>query len=141
MGSGNPFKRQGSRLGMTTLLIVDDSKLARIVVGKAVAGLQPDWERIEASDAEAAIARIDEGGVDVAILDYNMPGRNGLDLAEDLRTRHPDMPIALATANVQDEIIARARQADVAFIPKPVTEDGIRGFLSGAALKLRSVKA
>jgi len=27
---------------------------------------------------------------------------------------------------------------DVAFVPKPVTEDGLRGFLSGAALQLRS---
>lgn len=126
---------------MTTLLIVDDSKLARIVVGKAVGGLQPDWTRLEAANADEAISRIDAGGVDVAILDYNMPGRNGLDLAEHLRAAHPDMPIALATANVQDEIIARARNANVAFIAKPVTEEGVRGFLSGAALKLRSAGA
>jgi hypothetical protein len=48
------------------------------------------------------------------------------------------MPIAVATANVQDEIIARARAANAAFIAKPVTEDGMRGFISGAALRLRS---
>jgi CheY-like chemotaxis protein len=123
---------------MTTLLIVDDSKLARIVVGKAVSGLQPDWTRVEAANADEALIRIEAGGVDVAILDYNMPGRNGLDLAEELRAAYPEMPIALATANVQDEIIARAREANVVFIAKPVTEDGARGFLSGAALKLRS---
>lgn len=126
---------------MTTLLIVDDSKLARIVVGKAAGGLQPDWIRVEAANADDALARIAEGDVDVAILDYNMPGRNGLDLAEELRAAYPDMPIALATANVQDEIIARARDAGVTFIAKPVTEEGARGFLSGAALKLRSSKA
>jgi hypothetical protein len=28
----------------TTVLIVDDSKLARIVAGKALAELQPDWQ-------------------------------------------------------------------------------------------------
>ncbi|MGV8928379.1 MAG: response regulator transcription factor [Brevundimonas sp.] len=126
---------------MTTLLIVDDSKLARIVVGKAVAELQPSWTRVEAANADDAITRIQAGGVDVAILDYNMPGRNGMDLAEELRAAYPDMPIALATANVQDEIIARARDAGVAFITKPVTEEGARGFLSGAALKLRPSRA
>ena len=126
---------------MTTLLIVDDSKLARIVVGKAVTALQPDWDRREATNADEAVEAIAVGGVDLAILDYNMPGRNGLDLAEELRAAHPKMPIALATANVQDEIIARARAADVSFIAKPVTEDAIRGFLSGAALKLRSEQA
>ena len=126
---------------MTTLLIVDDSKLARIVVGKAVSGLQPDWNRVEAANADEAIVRIEAGGIDVAILDYNMPGRNGLDLAEELRAVYPNMPIALATANVQDEIINRARAANATFIAKPVTEEGMRGFLSGAALRLRSAKA
>ena len=124
----------------TTVLIVDDSKLARIVVGKTVAALQPDWTRIEASNADEALAIFDAQTVDVALLDFNMPGRNGLELAEILRDRFPDMPIALATANVQDEIIARARAANATFISKPVNEDGLRGFLSGAALQLRSAR-
>lgn len=122
----------------TTVLIVDDSKLARIVLGKTITALQPDWTRLEAGNADEAIALIDAGGVDVAILDFNMPGRDGLDLAEELRGRFPTMPIAVATANVQDEIIARARAANATFIPKPVTEDGLRGFLSGAALRLKT---
>jgi CheY-like chemotaxis protein len=126
---------------LTTILIVDDSKLARIVVGKAVAALQPEWTRVEASNADEATTVIDNQTVDVTILDFNMPGRNGLELAEDLRGRYPDMPIALATANVQDEIIARARAAGVTFVPKPINEDALRGFVSGAALKLRTGKA
>lgn len=120
-----------------TVLIVDDSKLARIVVGKAVAALQPQWTRVEAANADEAVALLKNGGIDLAILDYNMPGKNGLELAEDIRADHPDMPLALATANVQDEIIARARTANATFVPKPVNEDSLRGFLSGAALKLR----
>jgi CheY-like chemotaxis protein len=122
----------------TTVLIVDDSKLARIVLGKAIGALQPDWTRLEAGNADEAIVAIDAQSVDVAILDYNMPGRDGLALAEELRARFPTMPIAVATANVQDEIIARARAANATFIAKPVTEDGMRGFLSGAALRLKS---
>jgi len=122
----------------TTVLIVDDSKLARIVVGKAVAALQPDWERVEAGTADDALKLMEVRGFDVVIVDYNMPGRSGLDLAEELRARYRDMPIALATANVQDEIIARARAAQVSFVPKPVNEESLRGFISGAALQLRS---
>ena len=123
---------------MTAVLIVDDSKLARIVVGKAVAALQPEWERLEAGSADDALSVLESRPVDVVIVDYNMPGRSGLDLAEDLRGRFPQMPIALATANVQDEVIARARAANVAFVAKPINEDGMRGFISGAALRLRS---
>ncbi len=122
----------------TTVLIVDDSKLARIVVGKTVAALQPRWRRIEAANAEAALNLLQSETVDLAILDYNMPGKNGLALAEELRARFPHMPIAVATANLQEEIVARARATNAAFIPKPVTEDGLRGFISGAALKLRA---
>jgi CheY-like chemotaxis protein len=122
----------------TTVLIVDDSKLARIVLGKTIAALQPDWIRVEASNADEAIAAFDAQAIDVAVLDYNMPGRDGLALAEELRERFPTMPIAVATANVQDEIISRARAAKATFIAKPVTEEGMRGFLSGAALWLRS---
>lgn len=121
-----------------TVLVVDDSKLARIVMGKAITALQPDWTRLEASNADEAMTVVDGRKIDVILLDFNMPGKDGLTLAEELRARFPAMPIAIATANVQDEVVARARAAALSFIAKPVTEDGLRGFLSGAALRLRS---
>ncbi len=121
----------------STVLVVDDSKLARIVVGRAIAASQPDWVKVEASNADEAEALLEQGGVDVAIIDFNMPGRNGLELAATIRGKFPDMPIALATANVQDEIIARARAINCVFVPKPITDDGLRGFLAGAALRSR----
>jgi CheY-like chemotaxis protein len=124
-----------------TVLVVDDSKLARIVAGKALTALQPEWERVEAGNADDALAIIKDRKVDLALLDFNMPGRDGLQLAAELRSLNPNMPIAVITANVQDEVIARARDVNAAFVSKPVTEEGLRGFLSGAALKLRSVRA
>jgi CheY-like chemotaxis protein len=120
-----------------TVLIVDDSKLARIVAAKLVRSLQPGWERVEAANADEAMARIAAGGVDLALLDYNMPGRNGLELASDIRAQHPAMPVAVITANIQDEVIAGARAVGAAFVSKPLTEEGLRGFISGAALRLR----
>ena len=122
----------------TTVLIVDDSKLARIVAGKALAALQPEWERIEAGNAQEALAILKEKQVDVAMIDFNMPETDGLELAADIRTRYPTMPIAVITANIQDEVIARARAVNATFVSKPLTEDSLRGFLSGAALRLRA---
>jgi len=122
----------------TVILIVDDSKLARLVAGKTVRALQPDWERVEAGNAEEALAINAAQRIDVALLDFNMPGMDGIDLAAALRALRPTMPIALITANVQDEVIARARAVNAAFVGKPLTEDGLRGFLSGAALRLRT---
>jgi len=120
-----------------TVLIVDDSKLARIIAGKALGALQPEWQRTEAGNAEEAKARLAAGGIDILMLDYNMPGMDGLALAAELRTLYPDMPMAIITANTQDEVLARARAANATFVARPVTEDGLRGFLSGAALRLR----
>ena len=121
-----------------TVLLVDDSKLARIVTGRALTALQPDWERVEASNADEAMRVFVERAIDLALIDFNMPGRDGLALAGELRERAPDMPIAVITANVQDEIIARARALNATFVPKPVNEEGLRGFVSGAALRLRA---
>jgi CheY-like chemotaxis protein len=121
-----------------TVLLVDDSKLARIVAGRALATVQPDWAKLEAANAEEALAAADGGGIDVALLDFNMPGRDGLELAAELRERFPDMPIAVITANLQDEVVARARQVNAAFVPKPLDATGLRPFLEGAALKLRA---
>ena len=126
---------------MVTVLLVDDSKLARIVAGKTIAALQPEWTRIEASNADEALDVMKANAVDIAVLDFNMPGKDGLELAAELRQAYPAMPIAIITANVQNEIIARARELNATFVGKPVTEETMRGFVSGAALRLRQASA
>ncbi len=121
-----------------TVLIIDDSKLARIVTSKNLHALQPDWDKVEASNADEALSIVSNRKVDVALIDYNMPGKNGLELAGELRALYPTMPLAVITANVQDEIINRARAVNATFVAKPITEDALRAFISGAALRLRA---
>jgi CheY-like chemotaxis protein len=121
-----------------TVLIVDDSKLARIVASKALANLQPEWSKLEAGGAEEALEKVQSEQADIALIDFNMQPKDGLELASELRVLRPEMPIAIITANIQDEIIARARQIGAAFVAKPVTAEGLEGFISGAALRLRS---
>ncbi len=121
-----------------TILIVDDSKLARIVAGKAIAELQPEWLRVEAGSADQALDIVAAQSIDLALIDFNISEKDGLALAAELRAVYPDMPLAIITANVQDEVIARAREVGAAFVPKPVTAEGLKGFISGAALRLRS---
>lgn len=123
-----------------TVLIVDDSKLARIVAGKALAELQPEWQKVEAGSAAEAHEIVAAREVDVALIDFNMTEKDGLELAGELRDLRPDMPLAIITANIQDEIVARAREIGAAFVAKPVTTDSLEGFLSGAALRLRSAR-
>jgi len=118
-------------------LIVDDSKLARMVLASAFRRIQPEWELIEATNADDALEAISARTVDVALVDFNMPGTDGLELIAKMRKTHPKMPVAVISANVQEEIIARARELNAAFVPKPLTDEALAAFLSGAALRLR----
>ena len=118
------------------VLIVDDSKLARMAVIKALNTLQPGWTRVEAANAHQALALIEAEGIDVALLDFNMPGRDGLALATDIRAMRPDMPIAIISANYQTEIVNQTQGIGATFLAKPLTEGALRGFLEAATARL-----
>jgi len=119
------------------ILIVDDSKLARMVMVSAFRRIRPEWELVEAADADEALKAISSNSVDIALVDFNMPGTDGLELVGRIREIHPTMPVAVVSANVQDEIIARTRELKAAFVAKPLTDEALSAFLSGAALRLR----
>ena len=118
------------------VLIVDDSKLARMSVGKALDALHPDWVRVEAANADDAVALLKD--VDLVLLDFNMPGKDGLEFAGELRGQYPDMPVAIISANHQVEIINRAAAAGAAFLPKPLTAQALGAFLDDAVGALKS---
>jgi CheY-like chemotaxis protein len=112
------------------VLIVDDSKLARMSIARLLNTLRPDWVRIEAANASEAIERHSQEVIDLVLLDFNMPGRDGLALAADLRALSPTLPMALISANSQDEIVARTRALGAEFLMKPLTEAVLAPFLS-----------
>lgn len=117
---------------MTTILIVDDSRVARLSLRRLVLKLVPDAEIIEAASADEAAAAVDGVSVDRALIDFNMPGRNGLELAEQLAAEHAEIRMAMVTANIQDAVAGRAEALGMSFIAKPPREEDMHGFLLGA---------
>jgi CheY-like chemotaxis protein len=135
---GGPYSRSKDGNKMRhKVLIVDDSKLARMVMASAFRRIRPEWVVTEATTAREALSVISAGAVEIALIDFNMPDTDGLELVAKIRQLHPTMPVAVVSANVQDEIIARARELNAAFVPKPLTDEALGAFLSGAALRLR----
>ncbi|HEY0836981.1 MAG TPA: response regulator [Azospirillum sp.] len=114
------------------ILVVDDSKLARMALLAVLADIGTDADMREAADAEAALAMLDVGAFDIVFMDYNMPGVDGLSAATVFRARCPDAAIALVTANAQDGILAEAERLRVRFIPKPVRRQDVALFLQGS---------
>jgi CheY-like chemotaxis protein len=119
------------------VLVVDDSKLARMAVAKALGTLRPDWTRIEAANAADAVTALTENKPDFAVVDFNMPGRDGLDLAAQFRDINPAMPVAVISANHQQEIVDRARAVGATFLSKPLTEPALQEFLTVAEERLK----
>lgn len=117
-----------------TALIVDDSKMSRMMITRIIKEHFPDWQIIEAGNAEEALAAVENKSVDIMTLDFNMPGMDGLELGSKLREQFPDAKISLITANIQSAIKERAKAAAIQFVPKPITEDRVLGYLRAAAL-------
>lgn len=118
------------------VLIVDDSRLARMAVAKALTALRPQWTRVEATNADEALALAHQAPFDIALVDFNMPGRDGLTLAAELRDLNPTMPVAVITANLQAEIVKRAHDVGAQFLPKPLTQDAMSAFITQAEQRL-----
>jgi DNA-binding NarL/FixJ family response regulator len=118
------------------VLIVDDSKLARMSVAKVLSTLHPDWKRIEAVDATEALQQTRELSPEVVLVDFNMPGKDGVTLAAELRALHPRISVAVISANRQVEVIKRTQAAGATFLPKPLTESSLADFLT-STLKQR----
>lgn len=119
------------------VLLVDDSKLARMAMARVLNVVRPGWSRVEASSAEEALAQLTSALPDIAVVDFNMPGTDGLTLAGEVSALRPRMPIAIISANFQQEIVDRARAIGAAFLPKPITDQALLEFLSNAEQRLK----
>ncbi len=113
-----------------TLLIVDDSRVARMLIKGIVHDIKPEWEIIEAGDGDAALAEASKTQPDMAILDFNMPGIDGLTLAEKLLDCCHEIKISMLTANIQETIRSKAETLGVHFEKKPITEDKLTNIVT-----------
>lgn len=112
------------------LLIVDDSKLSRLMLRAIVEDTYPDSHIIEAATGDEAITQVEQHlEFDIAIVDYNMPGMNGLELYQQLQGQISRR--ALLTANIQPHIREEAEAMGVTFLNKPISEEVIRPFIQG----------
>jgi two-component system, chemotaxis family, chemotaxis protein CheY len=114
-----------------TILVVDDSRVSRMLIRTIINHSNPNATVIEASNAEDALSKTQSTDIDIATLDLNMPGMDGLLLAARLLERFPQAKIGLLTANIQEAVKQKADALKISFISKPITEEKILMFLNG----------
>lgn len=112
------------------ILIVDDSRLSRMISRQFVTNLHNDWKIDEAGTGEEAIALAATTAPYLILLDVNMPGIGGLETASRIRKSHPQTHIVLLTANVQHSVQAVAEELGLGFLPKPLKEPQLHALLN-----------
>ncbi len=100
-----------------TVLLADDEGLIRTALATLLP-LEGDLEILaEASDGSEAIQRFDELQPDVALLDLEMPEKDGLDVAKHILTSSPGHAVVILTRHARPGVLRTALRL------------GVRGFL------------
>lgn len=112
------------------LLIVDDSQVCLVLTRGYVQSFRADWVCTLAESAEQAMALIEKQAFDACVLDYNLPGRNGLELARWIRERDQQCFIGLLTSNIMNYVEDQAMSDNIHYYRKPAKPDVIQQFVS-----------
>jgi DNA-binding NarL/FixJ family response regulator len=96
------------------IVIADDNPVVRQCVGKLL-GSHTDWRICgEAANGEQAVRLAKELTPDVLVIDFVMPGINGLEAAREIARVSPGTAIVLCTIYLSPQLIDLARAAGIA---------------------------
>lgn len=115
--------------GEKRILIVDDSILSRSLLSSNISNAEPNWKLVQATCGTEALDSMASDIFDFYIVDYNMPGMDGIELAQEIKKRDANAKIALCTANIQSSIQEKAENIGVQFLNKPVDTTELNSFL------------
>lgn len=105
------------------VLILDDQAISRSIIAQVIKHLSPTATIHEADTPASALAWAKEFTADLIIVDFEMPGMNGIDFVREVR-RHPDyhaVPTLMITIKKDVETRYAALDAGVTdFLTKPV---------------------
>jgi len=119
------------------VLIVDDEELARLRLRALVGDCIDPMSTVvgEAGNAAQALVWLATNECDVLLLDVRMPGRDGMQLAEELRQRAQPPAVVFVTAHA--EYALRAFDLDaVDYLTKPVRRERLQAALQRVAQRL-----
>lgn len=106
----------------TVVLVDDDAAVAHALQFS----FELDGFRVRTyAEGGSLLAREDLPEVGCLVLDYNLPGMNGLELLGRLRRRRVSLPAILITTNPNAALRARAAAAGVPIVEKPLLTDAL----------------
>lgn len=123
------------------ILLVDDEKLQLLRLKNACEKVIPGNELLSYTNPVKALKETENAKIDIAFLDIEMPVLNGIDLAQKLKERDPQIKIVFVTAYDSYALDAYRVHAS-GYVSKPVTEEKIRAEINelGTALPVPAEK-
>ena len=115
---------------MKTILFVDDDPSIRALLRQLIAGM--GYRALEAPEALAALDILSREQVNLALIDVRMPGRDGVWLLDQIVTRFPGTPVALATGLMEMDPHVTLRPGVVGYVVKPFTRQELADVIQAA---------
>lgn len=113
--------------GPKKVLVVDDDPDVRLFIANSLEML--GFRVTAAEDAEAGLALLDNVEPDLLVVDFAMPGMNGAQMAEVVKSRRPDLPIIFASGYSETAAIERAVGPAATLLRKPFSVADLQGVL------------
>lgn len=108
---------------MCRILIAEDELIERMVLKKTLLKRFQECEILEAKNGREALHIFQNQGIDVAILDIEMPGIKGIEVAERMRQESKDTSIIFLTAYEKFEYARKAVSVGaLEYLLKPYSE-------------------
>jgi DNA-binding NarL/FixJ family response regulator len=136
--NGPAHKRSSSPPGILRVVIADDHPFYRQGLARLLS--QSGVEVVgQAANGPAAIELVEQTAPDVAVIDLNMPGMSGVEVARRLHERMPASRVLVVSVSAQEEDVTQAILAGASgYVLKdgPVEEvvAGIRAAAAGESL-------
>ena len=93
---------------MNKILIADDHAIVRKGL---VQILTADYDMVsidEAGSGEEALVKVWDNDYDLVLLDISMPGRNGLEVLKELKSRSPGLPVLMLSMHPEEQYAVQA---------------------------------
>jgi len=121
-----PAGRRSERHGHETLLIAEDEPAVRSLVASSLR--RDGYRLLIAGSAEEALATAQshDGPIDLLLTDAMMPGKNGVELANLMRTQRPGIPVILMSGYTEETLNVPGLKEPIELLQKPFSPRELR---------------